>query len=162
MRRKEKIRQELIDKENRRTGTSAHSPGRHAQRKPEGKSTSHFVDLSWKRSAKGTPIGNKAFSSSTGGASTQPCFCPECGYVEQCKDCSIAMTYHRTDGYLRCHLLQLSKARSESMSGMPFIRHSKKRAWDAKNRGYRERPSSKQNRRNENRCGHDDEKKPLP
>ena len=35
--------------------------------------------------------------------------CPECGYVEQCKDCSIAMTYHRTDGYLRCHLCSYRK-----------------------------------------------------
>jgi primosomal protein N' (replication factor Y) len=31
-------------------------------------------------------------------------FCTECGEVEQCKDCSIAMTYHRTDHYLHCHL----------------------------------------------------------
>lgn len=30
--------------------------------------------------------------------------CPDCGNVEQCKDCSISMTFHRTDGYLRCHL----------------------------------------------------------
>jgi primosomal protein N' (replication factor Y) len=31
-------------------------------------------------------------------------FCTECGEVEQCRDCSIAMTYHRTDQYLHCHL----------------------------------------------------------
>ena len=31
-------------------------------------------------------------------------FCTECGEVEQCKDCSIAMTFHRTDHYLHCHL----------------------------------------------------------
>ena len=31
-------------------------------------------------------------------------FCMECGEVEQCRDCSIAMTYHRTDHYLHCHL----------------------------------------------------------
>ena len=30
--------------------------------------------------------------------------CTDCGHVEQCKDCSISMTFHRTDGYLRCHL----------------------------------------------------------
>jgi primosomal protein N' (replication factor Y) len=30
--------------------------------------------------------------------------CPDCGHVETCKDCSIAMTFHRTDFYLRCHL----------------------------------------------------------
>ena len=30
--------------------------------------------------------------------------CPDCGYVEQCKDCSIALTFHRTDGFLKCHL----------------------------------------------------------
>jgi len=31
-------------------------------------------------------------------------FCTECGDVEQCRDCSIAMTYHRTDHSLHCHL----------------------------------------------------------
>lgn len=30
--------------------------------------------------------------------------CTECGHVEQCEHCSIAMTYHRTDERLRCHL----------------------------------------------------------
>ncbi len=30
--------------------------------------------------------------------------CPDCGYVAECGQCSIPMTYHRTDGYLRCHL----------------------------------------------------------
>jgi primosomal protein N' (replication factor Y) len=35
--------------------------------------------------------------------------CPDCGYVEGCKDCSIALTYHRTDGYLRCHLCGFRK-----------------------------------------------------
>ena len=31
-------------------------------------------------------------------------FCMKCGEVEQCRECSIAMTYHRTDHYLHCHL----------------------------------------------------------
>jgi primosomal protein N' (replication factor Y) (superfamily II helicase) len=35
--------------------------------------------------------------------------CPDCGHVEKCKDCSIAMTFHRTDGYLRCHLCSYRK-----------------------------------------------------
>ena len=30
--------------------------------------------------------------------------CPDCGYVATCKHCSIPMTFHRTDGKLRCHL----------------------------------------------------------
>ncbi len=30
--------------------------------------------------------------------------CTDCGHVEGCKYCSIALTYHRTDGYLKCHL----------------------------------------------------------
>lgn len=30
--------------------------------------------------------------------------CPDCGYVAECKHCSIPMTYHRTDNKLRCHL----------------------------------------------------------
>lgn len=30
--------------------------------------------------------------------------CTKCGHVEECEHCSIAMTYHRTDETLRCHL----------------------------------------------------------
>ncbi|MDX2188117.1 MAG: primosomal protein N' [Opitutaceae bacterium] len=30
--------------------------------------------------------------------------CVACGHVETCEHCSIAMTYHRTDEMLRCHL----------------------------------------------------------
>jgi primosomal protein N' (replication factor Y) len=30
--------------------------------------------------------------------------CRKCGHVEECPHCSIAMTYHRTDETLRCHL----------------------------------------------------------
>jgi primosomal protein N' (replication factor Y) len=30
--------------------------------------------------------------------------CTKCGHVEECRHCSIAMTYHRTDETLRCHL----------------------------------------------------------
>ncbi len=29
--------------------------------------------------------------------------CPECGYVPECPDCSMALTYHKRLGYLRCH-----------------------------------------------------------
>jgi len=31
------------------------------------------------------------------------CFCPKCGYVAKCPNCSVALTYHRRDGQLRCH-----------------------------------------------------------
>lgn len=30
--------------------------------------------------------------------------CNKCGHVEECPNCSIALTYHRTDETLRCHL----------------------------------------------------------
>ncbi|MEM1157614.1 MAG: primosomal protein N' [Verrucomicrobiota bacterium] len=30
--------------------------------------------------------------------------CPKCGYVAECPECSVPMTYHRTSGELRCHL----------------------------------------------------------
>lgn len=30
--------------------------------------------------------------------------CTECGHAEECRHCSIAMTYHRADETLRCHL----------------------------------------------------------
>jgi len=29
--------------------------------------------------------------------------CPECGFVPECPDCSVALTYHKKLGYLRCH-----------------------------------------------------------
>ena len=35
--------------------------------------------------------------------------CTDCGTVEECKDCSVALTFHRTDGYLRCHLCGFRK-----------------------------------------------------
>lgn len=30
--------------------------------------------------------------------------CPRCGFVSQCRQCSVAHTYHRTDERLRCHV----------------------------------------------------------
>jgi len=30
--------------------------------------------------------------------------CPKCGFVAQCKWCSVSMTYHRADERLRCHI----------------------------------------------------------
>ncbi len=30
--------------------------------------------------------------------------CPKCGYVAQCPNCSLALTYHRPEQKLRCHL----------------------------------------------------------
>ncbi|MCX7915345.1 MAG: primosomal protein N', partial [Verrucomicrobiae bacterium] len=34
------------------------------------------------------------------------CFCPKCGHVMKCPQCSIALTYHRRDQRLLCHLCQ--------------------------------------------------------
>jgi primosomal protein N' (replication factor Y) len=36
--------------------------------------------------------------------------CTECGHIEECEHCSIAMTYHRTDERLRCHLCGAERA----------------------------------------------------
>lgn len=36
--------------------------------------------------------------------------CTKCGHVENCTHCSVAMTYHRTDETLRCHLCGDSRA----------------------------------------------------
>ena len=30
--------------------------------------------------------------------------CPDCGHVASCEHCSLPMTFHRTDGKIRCHL----------------------------------------------------------
>jgi len=50
--------------------------------------------------------------------------CTKCGHVEECPHCSIALTYHRADETLRCHLCGLQKpapARCPSC-GAPDIR----------------------------------------
>ena len=36
--------------------------------------------------------------------------CTECGHIEECAHCSIALTYHRTDETLRCHLCGVQRA----------------------------------------------------
>lgn len=36
--------------------------------------------------------------------------CTKCGHVEECVHCSIALTYHRTDETLRCHLCAAQRA----------------------------------------------------
>lgn len=35
--------------------------------------------------------------------------CSKCGHVEECPHCSVALTYHRTDETLRCHLCGTQK-----------------------------------------------------
>jgi primosomal protein N' (replication factor Y) len=34
--------------------------------------------------------------------------CPQCGYVEMCPNCSVALTFHRRANQLRCHLCDFS------------------------------------------------------
>jgi primosomal protein N' (replication factor Y) len=36
--------------------------------------------------------------------------CPQCGYVEMCPNCSVALTFHRRAEKLRCHLCDFSSA----------------------------------------------------
>jgi primosomal protein N' (replication factor Y) len=36
--------------------------------------------------------------------------CPACGYVAECRDCSVAMTFHKKDGTLRCHICGAAEA----------------------------------------------------
>ncbi|MFH1066618.1 MAG: primosomal protein N' [bacterium] len=35
--------------------------------------------------------------------------CPSCGYVEECPQCAVSLTYHRTDRRLRCHLCNYAR-----------------------------------------------------
>jgi primosomal protein N' (replication factor Y) len=39
--------------------------------------------------------------------------CPDCGFVAFCDHCSVSMTFHRSDGQLRCHLCGLEKEAPE-------------------------------------------------
>lgn len=52
--------------------------------------------------------------------------CTECGNVELCKGCSIALTFHRTDGYLRCHLCGYRKKAPQICSSCKSIHVYKK------------------------------------
>ena len=53
-------------------------------------------------------------------------FCTDCGEVQQCRDCSIAMTYHRTDHFLHCHLCGYRKPAPPNLRELPVFRNSKK------------------------------------
>ncbi len=52
--------------------------------------------------------------------------CPKCGYIAQCPNCSVSLTYHRAAQQLRCHICNhQSKAPSicpEASCGNPAIR----------------------------------------
>ena len=52
--------------------------------------------------------------------------CTDCGFVEECKHCSIALTFHRTDGYLRCHLCGFRKPAPRVCSSCKSIEVRKK------------------------------------
>ncbi len=39
--------------------------------------------------------------------------CPMCGWVAQCDDCQVSMTYHSAGGVLRCHYCNASRPRPE-------------------------------------------------
>ena len=39
--------------------------------------------------------------------------CPDCSFVAFCDHCSVSMTFHRSDGQLRCHLCGLEKEAPE-------------------------------------------------
>ena len=39
--------------------------------------------------------------------------CPQCGWVAQCADCQVSMTYHSSGGVLRCHYCNAERAKPE-------------------------------------------------
>ena len=50
--------------------------------------------------------------------------CRACGHVEKCGECDVAMTYHQSDGFMRCHYCgkTLKPPKSCPECGSPFIR----------------------------------------
>ena len=40
--------------------------------------------------------------------------CKDCGYLPQCRNCSVPMTYHKSDGKLHCHYCNRSEKPSKS------------------------------------------------
>ncbi|MDA8823662.1 primosomal protein N' [Opitutales bacterium] len=59
--------------------------------------------------------------------------CPDCGEVQQCKDCSISMTFHRTDSYLRCHICGYRKPAPRFCPSCRSFDILKKRTRNSKN-----------------------------
>ncbi|MGA1864396.1 MAG: primosomal protein N' [bacterium] len=45
--------------------------------------------------------------------------CPKCGYVPKCPNCSVSLTYHSTDNYLRCHYCDFQKGPPPSCPHCP-------------------------------------------
>lgn len=39
--------------------------------------------------------------------------CPQCGWVAECADCNVSMTYHSTGGHLRCHYCDATRPKPE-------------------------------------------------
>jgi primosomal protein N' (replication factor Y) len=52
-------------------------------------------------------------------------FCRECGYVERCENCSVALTYHRTRNLMLCHHCGLERPVPKGCPRCksPYIRH---------------------------------------
>ena len=52
--------------------------------------------------------------------------CPECGFVAECPNCSLSLTYHRREQFLRCHLcgynVSAPKYCPQEKCGSPKIR----------------------------------------
>ncbi|MEG1527820.1 MAG: primosomal protein N' [Clostridia bacterium] len=50
--------------------------------------------------------------------------CPKCGYVAKCKDCDVALTYHKEDNQLKCHYC---KNRYKVLDVCPVCKNNKLR-----------------------------------
>jgi primosomal protein N' (replication factor Y) len=54
--------------------------------------------------------------------------CPQCGYVAQCPNCSVALTFHRQEQRLACHICghtaEVPRICPERQCGNPAIRYS--------------------------------------
>ncbi|HXJ60363.1 MAG TPA: primosomal protein N' [Verrucomicrobiae bacterium] len=54
--------------------------------------------------------------------------CPQCGYVAQCPNCSVSLTYHRADQRLLCHICAhqapVPRCCPQPQCGNPAIRYS--------------------------------------
>ena len=64
--------------------------------------------------------------------------CPLCGYVAQCPNCSLSLTYHRQAGKLRCHICGHEAVAPVGLprSEMPQSRHPLCRLGHRKSRGH--------------------------
>ena len=90
-------------------------------------------------------------------------FCPKCGYVAHCPNCSVTVTYHRQDGAIDLSSVRPHRERAEDMSQSRLPRSGDPLFGDGHGKGRSGNPEGiPEGARPADGFGHDDPKVALP